>query len=191
PGNAGADFFTARGESVRKALLRTPVDGARLSSGFGMRFHPILGYTKMHRGVDFAVPSGTPIMAAGDGVVRDAGWHGDYGNLVVLKHNGTFETAYAHMSRVATGLHPGQHVRQGQVIGYVGATGRATGPHLHYEIRIRGQPTNPMSVKMQPGQQLAGRELAAFHAAAEALDHKLLALSGQTTVAAAGPHLPE
>jgi murein DD-endopeptidase MepM/ murein hydrolase activator NlpD len=191
PSNAGADFFTARGESVRKALLRTPVDGARLSSGFGMRFHPILGYTKMHRGVDFAVPSGTPIMAAGDGIVSDAGWHGDYGNLVVLKHNSTFETAYAHMSRVATGLHPGQHVRQGQVIGYVGATGRATGPHLHYEIRIRGQATNPMSVKMQPGQQLVGKELAAFHAAADTLDHKLVALHGQTTVAAAGPHLPE
>ena len=192
PSNAATDFFSARGESVRKALLRTPVDGARLSSGFGMRFHPILGYTKMHRGVDFAVPSGTPIMAAGDGVVRDAGWHGDYGNLVVLKHTGTFETAYAHMSRVAAGLHPGQHVRQGQVIGYVGATGRATGPHLHYEIRIRGQATNPMSVKMQPGQQLTGKELGAFHAAADTLDRKLAALrDGQTTVAAVGPQLPE
>lgn len=190
--HAGADFFTARGESVRKALLRTPVDGARLSSGFGMRFHPILGYTKMHRGVDFAAPSGTPIMAAGDGVVADAGWHGDYGNLVVLKHTGTFETAYAHMSRIATGLHPGQHVRQGQVIGYVGATGRATGPHLHYEVRIRGQATNPMLVKMQPGQQLAGKELATFRAVADALDHKLLALrEGQTTVAAVGRQLPE
>jgi murein DD-endopeptidase MepM/ murein hydrolase activator NlpD len=191
PSNAGSDFFTTRGESVRKALLRTPVDGARLSSGFGMRFHPILGYTKMHRGVDFAVPSGTPIMAAGDGIVRDAGWHGDYGNLVVLKHNGTFETAYAHLSRVASGLHPGQRVRQGQVIGYVGATGRATGPHLHYEVRIHGEATNPMSVKMQPGQQLAGKELANFHVVADAADHKLLALHGQTTVAAAGPHLPE
>ena len=191
PANAGSDFFTARGESVRKALLRTPVDGARLSSGFGMRFHPILGYTKMHRGVDFAVPSGTPIMAAGDGIVRDAGWHGDYGNLVVLRHNGTFETAYAHMSRVASGLHTGQRVRQGQVIGYVGATGRATGPHLHYEVRIRGEATNPMSVKMQPGQQLAGKELANFRVVADAVDHKLLALHGQTTVAAAGPHLPE
>jgi murein DD-endopeptidase MepM/ murein hydrolase activator NlpD len=191
PGTAASDFFNARGESVRKALLRTPVDGARLSSGFGMRHHPILGYTKMHRGVDFAAPPGTPIMAAGDGVVRDAGWHGDYGNLVVLRHNGTFETAYAHMSRVATGLHPGQRIRQGQVIGYVGATGRATGPHLHYEIRIRGEATNPMSVKMQPGQQLAGKELVAFHSVADALDHKLLALHGQTTVVAAGPHLPE
>jgi murein DD-endopeptidase MepM/ murein hydrolase activator NlpD len=192
PSHAGADFFTARGESVRKALLRTPVDGARLSSGFGMRFHPILGYTKMHRGVDFAVPSGTPIMAAGDGFVRDAGWHGGYGNLVVLKHTGTFETAYAHMSRIATGLHPGQHVRQGQVIGYVGATGRATGPHLHYEIRIRGQATNPMSVKMQPGQQLVGKELTAFRAAADTLDRKLAALrEGHTTVAAVGTQLPE
>lgn len=191
PGTAGSDFFNARGESVRKALLRTPVDGARLSSGFGMRHHPILGYTKMHRGVDFAAPPGTPIVAAGDGVVREAGWHGDYGNLVVLRHNGTFETAYAHMSHVASGLHPGQRIRQGQVIGYVGATGRATGPHLHYEIRIRGEATNPILVKMQPGQQLAGKELLAFHAAVDALDHKLLALHGQTTVAAAGPHLAE
>jgi len=191
PGSAGSDFFNARGESVRKALLRTPVDGARLSSGFGMRHHPILGYTKMHRGVDFAAPPGTPIMAAGDGVVRDAGWHGDYGNLVVLRHNGTYETAYAHMSHVARGLHPGQRVRQGQVIGYVGGTGRATGPHLHYEVRIGGQATNPTSVKMQPGQQLAGKELAAFQTVADAIDHKLLALHGQTTVAAAGPHLPE
>jgi murein DD-endopeptidase MepM/ murein hydrolase activator NlpD len=192
PGSGAPDFFNAHGESVRKALLRTPVDGARLSSGFGMRHHPILGYTKMHRGVDFAAPPGTPIMAAGDGVVTDAGWHGSYGNLVVLRHNGAFETAYAHMSRVASGLHPGQRVRQGQVIGYVGATGRATGPHLHYEIRIRGQATNPMSVKMQPGQQLAGKELVAFHAAADALDRKLLALrEGQTTVAAVGPQLPE
>ena len=191
PGSGGSDFFTARGESVRKALLRTPVDGARLSSGFGMRFHPILGYTKMHRGIDFAAPSGTPIMAAGDGIIRDAGWHGDYGNLVVLRHNGTFETAYAHMSRVASGLHPGQRVRQGQVIGYVGATGRATGPHLHYEVRIHGEATNPMSVKMQPGQQLAGKELGSFHAVADAIDHKLLALHGQTTVVAAAPHLPE
>jgi murein DD-endopeptidase MepM/ murein hydrolase activator NlpD len=192
PGNGAADFFNARGESVRKALLRTPVDGARLSSGFGMRHHPILGYTKMHQGVDFAAPPGTPIMAAGDGIVRDAGWHGSYGNLVVLRHNGTFETAYAHMSHVARGLHPGQRVRQGQVIGYVGATGRATGPHLHYEIRIRGHATNPMSVKMQPGQQLAGKDLIAFHAAADALDRKLVALrDGQTTVAAVGPQLPE
>src|SRR5260370_5183512 len=143
PGTAGSDFFNARGESVRKALLRTPVDGARLSSGFGMRFHPILSYTKMHRGVDFAVPSGTPIMAAGDGIVRDAGWHGDYGNLVVLKHNGTFETAYAHMSRVASGLHRGQRVRQGPGIGYVGARRRATGPHLPYRVRLRGETAPP------------------------------------------------
>ena len=191
PSGSFADFFTAHGESVRKALLRTPVDGARLSSRFGMRHHPILGYTKMHRGVDFAAPSGTPIMAAGDGIVREAGHHGDYGNLVVLRHNGTYETAYAHMSYVARGIRPGQRVHQGQVIGYVGATGRATGPHLHYEVRINGSATNPMSVKMQPGQQLAGKELAAFHAVADAVDHQLLVLHGQTAVAAVPARQPE
>lgn len=191
PTGGFADFFTARGESVRKALLRTPVDGARLSSGFGMRHHPILGYTKMHRGVDFAAPSGTPIMAAGDGVVESAGYSSSYGNLVVLHHNGTYETAYAHMSHIARGIRPGQRIHQGQLIGYVGATGRATGPHLHYEIRIHGDAVNPMSVKMQPGRQLAGKELAAFHAAADAVDHKLATLQGQTAVAAVTARQPE
>jgi murein DD-endopeptidase MepM/ murein hydrolase activator NlpD len=180
-----ADFFNARGESVRKALLRTPVDGARLSSGFGMRHHPILGYTKMHRGVDFAAPPGTSIMAAGDGVVKTAAYSDSYGNLVVLRHNGGLETAYAHMSHIARAVSPGKRVHQGEVIGYVGATGRATGPHLHYEVRIRGEATNPMSVKMQPGQQLAGKELVAFLSMAEAIDHQLPAFHGETTVAAA------
>ncbi|HEX7968340.1 MAG TPA: peptidoglycan DD-metalloendopeptidase family protein [Stellaceae bacterium] len=191
PSGSFADFFSARGESVRKALLRTPVDGARLSSRFGMRHHPILGYTKMHRGVDFAAPPGTPIMAAGDGVIKSAGYNSSYGNLVVLRHNGTYETAYAHMSYIARGIRLGQHVHQGQVIGYVGATGRATGPHLHYEVRINGAATNPMSVKMQPGQQLAGKELAAFRTVADAVDHQLLALHGQTAVAAVPARQPE
>lgn len=178
-----AEFFTAAGESVRKALLRTPVDGARLSSGFGMRLHPILGYTKMHRGVDFAAPPGAPIMAAGDGMVERAGAAGAYGNLVLLKHDGGYETAYAHMSRIPRGLSAGTRVRQGQVIGYVGATGRATGPHLHYEVRLRGEPMNPMSVKIGPGQPLAGADIARFHAEAEATDRELLALRQATLVA--------
>lgn len=191
PSGSFADFFTTRGESVRKALLRTPVDGARLSSRFGMRHHPILGYTKMHRGIDFAAPSGTPIMAAGDGVIKSAGYNSSYGNLVVLHHNGTYETAYAHMSHIARGIRPGQRVHQGQVIGYVGATGRATGPHLHYEVRINGAATNPISVKMQPGQQLAGKELGAFRTVADAVDHQLLVLHGQTAVAAVSARQPE
>jgi murein DD-endopeptidase MepM/ murein hydrolase activator NlpD len=187
-GDSRADFFDAKGASVRKALLRTPVDGARLSSGFGMRFHPILGYTKMHRGVDFAVPSGTPIMAAGDGLVETAGYAGDYGNFVLLRHSNSFETAYAHMSRVAT--HTGQRVHQGQVIGYVGATGRATGPHLHYEVRIAGQATNPLSIKMQPGPLLAGKELTAFRAVADAVDRRLPVLRGEPVVAAMSSRQP-
>jgi murein DD-endopeptidase MepM/ murein hydrolase activator NlpD len=181
-GDTRADFFNAKGESVRKALLRTPVDGARLSSGFGMRMHPILGYTRMHRGVDFAAPPGTPIMAAGDGVVETAGGKGDYGNFVLLRHNNNFETAYAHMSRIAA--HLGEHVHQGQVIGYVGATGRATGPHLHYEVRIHGTQVNPLSIKMQPGPLLAGKDLAVFRAAAAQVDRKLSMLRGEPVVAA-------
>lgn len=180
-GDTRADFFNAKGESVRKALLRTPIDGARLSSGFGMRLHPILGYTKMHRGVDFAAPQGTPIMASGDAVVEVAGAKGDYGNFVLLRHSNGFETAYAHMSRVAA--HAGQRVHQGQVIGYVGATGRATGPHLHYEVRIRGDAVNPLSIKMQPGPLLAGKELGAFRAVAEAMDRTLPVLRGEPVVA--------
>jgi len=178
-----AEFFTAAGESAKKALLRTPVDGARLSSGFGMRLHPILGYTKMHRGVDFAAPPGSPIMAASDGVVESAGASGAYGNLVLLKHEGGYETAYAHMSRIARGLRPGMRVRQGEVIGYVGATGRASGPHLHYEVRLQGEPMNPMSVKTGPGQPLSGADIARFQAATQATDRDLLALRAETIVA--------
>ncbi len=187
-----AEFFTAAGESVKKALLRTPVDGARLSSGFGMRLHPILGYTKMHRGVDFAAPPGSPIMAAGDGVVESAGMAGAYGNLVLLKHDGAYETAYAHMSRIARGLRPGTRVRQGEVIGYVGATGRATGPHLHYEVRLQGQPMNPISVKTGPGQPLAGTDADRFQAAVQATERELLARRQATIVAdVPGARLPQ
>jgi murein DD-endopeptidase MepM/ murein hydrolase activator NlpD len=182
-GARNAEYFTAAGDNVRKALLRTPVDGARLSSGFGLRLHPILGYTKLHRGVDFAAPPGSPIMAAGDGTIESAGAAGAYGNLVVLRHDGAYETAYAHMSRIARGLRPGVAVRQGQVIGYVGATGRATGPHLHYEVRLHGEAINPMSVKNGPVQALAGTEIARFQAATEATDRELQALRQATIVA--------
>ena len=117
-------------------LMKTPVDGARITSGFGMRFHPILGYTRMHKGVDFGVPIGTPVMAAGAGTVAFMGWENGYGNFVVINHGNGYATAYGHLSRFAPGLHNGSHVRQGQVIAYSGMTGMATGPHLHYEIRI-------------------------------------------------------
>jgi murein DD-endopeptidase MepM/ murein hydrolase activator NlpD len=164
------DFYTATGDSVRKALLRTPVDGFRVSSGFGMRKHPILGYSKLHKGIDFAAPSGTPIYAAGDGVVEEAGRKGAYGNYVRLKHNGTYRTAYAHLSRFAKGMKVGRRVRQGEVIGFVGSTGRSTGPHLHYEVMVAGKQINPLSVKLPTGEKLAGAEKERFLQAKAAID---------------------
>jgi murein DD-endopeptidase MepM/ murein hydrolase activator NlpD len=184
-GTDAADFFNAQGQSVKKALLKTPIDGARLTSGFGLRMHPILGYTAMHRGVDFGAAEGTPIMAAGDGVVERAARDPGYGNLVLLRHNGTYETAYAHMSRFAASTRPGAHVRQGQIIGYVGATGRATGPHLHYEVRVNQTQVNPLSIKMESGRKLAGGELRAFRAVADEIDRQLLSLRQDTLIAAA------
>jgi len=185
PGTRVAEYFNGQGQSVRKALLRTPIDGARLTSSFGMRMHPILGYSTMHRGIDFGAGTGTPIMAAGDGVVEKAGAEGGYGNLVLLRHNATYETAYAHMSRFAAGVRPGAHVRQGQVIGYVGATGLATGPHLHYEVRIKREQVNPLSIKMMPGPKLASRELRAFRDVADELDQQVLRLRQDSLIAAA------
>src|SRR5690606_2761235 len=152
-----------KGESIRKALLRTPIDGARVTSGFGMRKHPILGYSKMHKGLDFGAPSGTPIFAAGAGTVVEMGHNGGYGNHVRIKHNGVYQTAYAHASRFAKGLKVGKKVKQGDVIAYVGATGRATGPHLHYEVMIDGKQVDPLSIKLV-GHKLQGAELKRFQA---------------------------
>ncbi|HIJ61942.1 MAG TPA: peptidoglycan DD-metalloendopeptidase family protein [Rhodospirillaceae bacterium] len=157
-----ADYYNANGESVKKALLRTPVDGARISSGFGMRMHPILGYSTMHRGIDFAVATGTPVLAAGAGVIDFAGPNSSYGYYVRIRHDAQHATAYAHLSRFAPGIRRGHHVAQGQIIAYSGATGRATGPHLHYEVLVNDQQMNPMSVKFQAGSKLAGKELAHF-----------------------------
>lgn len=157
-------YYTALGEATRKALMRTPIDGARLSSGFGNRKHPILGYTKMHKGVDFAAPKGTPIMAAGDGVIERCSTYGAYGNYICIKHNGTTKTAYAHLSRYAKGMKAGVKVRQGQVIAYVGATGRATGPHLHFELIQNGKQINPKEITKMPNSKLSGTALASFNA---------------------------
>ncbi len=173
------DYYNEKGHSVRKALLRTPVDGARLSSRFGMREHPIMGYSVMHRGVDFAAPTGTPIYAAGDGMVEEIGPRGGYGHYIRIRHTGSYSTAYAHLSAYARGLKKGMRVRQGQVIGRVGATGRVTGPHLHYEVVRDGKQVNPISVKFPSGDKLAGPELARFHAAKAAIDRSLV--SPQTT----------
>ena len=165
--NGEWDYYNAKGKSVRKALLRTPIDGARISSGFGKRRHPILGYTKMHRGVDFAAPRGTPVYAAGKGVVEYVGRKGAYGKYVRIRHDKTYKTAYAHLSRYGKGVRKGTRVSQGQVIGYVGTTGRSTGPHLHYEVIKKGRQTNPRKVKLPSGIQLQGKDLARFQLARE------------------------
>jgi murein DD-endopeptidase MepM/ murein hydrolase activator NlpD len=156
------DYYDENGVSATKSLLRTPVSGARLTSGFGMRRHPLLGYSKMHTGVDFGVPAGTPIKAAGSGVIESAGRQGAYGIAVKIKHSGKYETLYAHMSRLATGIRAGGKVNQGQTIGYVGSTGRSTGPHLHYEVRANDRPVNPTRVKLAGARKLSGKELANF-----------------------------
>ena len=156
------DYVDEQGRSASKALLKTPVSGSKITSGFGMRKHPLLGYSKMHTGTDFGVPYGSPIRAAGTGVVEVAGRHGAYGITVQIKHSGKFQTLYAHMSKLAAGIRAGTKVNQGQIIGYVGATGRATGPHLHYEVRVAGRPMNPQQVKASGAKQLAGKDLQKF-----------------------------
>ena len=175
---AGAvDYYDASGQSVRKALMRTPIDGARLSSRFGKRRHPIKGYTRMHRGVDFAAPKGTPIYAAGDGVVTRGNRNGSYGKYIRIRHNSTYSTAYAHLSRIAKGIGRRKRVRQGQVIGYVGSTGASTGPHLHYEILRQGRQINPLAVEMPPGEKLRGAELAAFKARHTEIERRIAELA--------------
>ncbi len=165
PRSGISDLFSSDGHSIRKALLQTPVDATRISSTFGMRFHPILGYTRMHRGVDFAAPSGTPVRAAGDGVVQVAGNGGSYGNYIRIQHTSKYSTAYAHLTGFARGVTKGARVKQGEVIAYVGATGRATGPHLHYEVLVGGQQVNPRGVRLPAGESLAGEDLRAVQAA--------------------------
>ena len=156
------DYFDIKGKSITKSLMKTPINGARLSSSFGMRKHPILGYNKMHRGTDFAAPSGTPIMASGSGTVTRARWCGGGGNCVKIKHNSTYETIYAHMKAFAKGIKEGKKVKQGQIIGYVGSTGLSTGPHLHYEVLINGKKVNSQKLKLPSGKTLKNDERKAF-----------------------------
>lgn len=165
------DYYTADGKSVRKStgLMRTPVAYGRVSSGFGKRVHPVLGYTKMHKGVDFASPTGTPIYASGDGVVERAGRFSSYGNYVRLRHTSKVSSAYAHMSRFGKGIRPGSKVKQGQIIGYVGTTGRSTGPHLHYEVLVNNVQVNPSSVKFSGDNALKGSDLNNFKRSVRAL----------------------
>lgn len=168
-----ADYYNEKGESLRKALLRTPINGAKITSKFGMRVHPLLGYSKMHRGVDFGAPIGTPIYAAGDGIVEFVGKKGGYGNYVSIKHNNQYNSAYGHISRFASGVAPGRKVKQGQIIAYVGMTGMATGPHLHYEILANHEQINPAGIKFKTGNVLQGKELLAFRENMNSINAKL------------------
>lgn len=182
-----AAFYNEEGKSIKRALLKTPINGARVSSRFGMRTHPVLGYSKMHRGIDFAAPIGTPIYAAGDGRVTEAGRKGSYGNYIRIRHSGEFSTAYAHLSRYAAGLRKGSRVKQGQIIAYVGNTGRSTGPHLHFEL-IRGKTQiNPSSVKSMSAGALNKREMVRFKKQKQALQQTVAELPLETAqMAAAG-----
>jgi murein DD-endopeptidase MepM/ murein hydrolase activator NlpD len=171
--SGSSDYYNEHGESIRKALLRTPINGAHITSGYGMRMHPLLGYSKMHRGIDFGAPLGTPIYAAGDGTVDFIGRKGGYGNFLKIKHNAKYASGYGHISRFASGLTPGSKVKQGQIIAYVGSTGMSTGPHLHYEIMINDEQVNPSNVKFKNGNVLQGRELAAFRRNVEQIQANL------------------
>ena len=170
------EYYNIKGKSITKSLMKTPINGARLSSSFGMRKHPILGYNKMHRGTDFAAPSGTPIMASGSGTVTRARWCGGGGNCVKIKHNSTYETIYAHMKNFAKGIKEGRKVRQGQVIGYVGSTGMSTGPHLHYEVVVNGKKVNSQRLKLPSGKILKGDVREQFELERIKIDLKLSAL---------------
>ena len=174
--NNDEEYYNIKGKSITKSLMKTPINGARLSSSYGMRKHPILGYNKMHRGTDFAAPSGTPIMASGSGTVTRARWCGGGGNCVKIKHNSTYETIYAHMKAFAKGIKEGRKVRQGQIIGYVGSTGMSTGPHLHYEVVVNGKKVNSQRLKLPSGKVLKGAAREKFELERIKIDLRLSAL---------------
>jgi len=171
-----AEYYDIKGKSITKSLMKTPINGARLSSSFGMRKHPILGYNKMHRGTDFAAPSGTPIMASGSGTITRSRWCGGGGNCVKIKHNSTYETIYAHMKSFAKGIKEGKKVKQGQIIGYVGSTGLSTGPHLHYEVIVNGNKVNSQRLKLPSGKILKGDVRENFELERIKIDLRLSAL---------------
>ena len=163
-------YFTPDGKSIEKALMKTPINGARLSSGYGMRKHPILGYNKLHQGTDFAARRGTPIMASGSGTVERASWFGAYGKYVRIRHNSTYKTAYAHLSKFGRNIKAGRKVRQGQIIGYVGSTGRSTGPHLHYEVLVNNKRINSQRLKLPSGKKLSKNEMGNFNLEKQKID---------------------
>lgn len=186
PDDSVVDFYDETGKSAKKFLVRKPVNNAIMRSGFGSRRHPILGYVKMHTGVDWATPYGTPIFASGNGVVEVAGWEGGYGKYVKLKHNNGYETAYGHMSAFAKGLEPGKRVRQGQVIGFVGSTGQSTGAHVHYEILVNGRFVDPMRIKLPRGRSLDGPLLASFEKERDRIDAMMSNRGGAARISDAG-----
>ena len=158
----GYEHFDSAGKSIKKSLMKTPINGARLSSNFGVRKHPILGYNKLHKGTDFAAPEGTPIMASGDGKIIRARWCGGGGNCIKIRHNSTYSTVYAHLKNFGRGIKEGKRVKQGQIIGYVGSTGMSTGPHLHYEVIVNGKKVNSQKLKLPSGKILKGKERKLF-----------------------------
>lgn len=181
------DYYDATGRSAQKFLMRKPMNGGILRSGFGGRRHPILGYYRMHAGVDWAAPRGTPIVASGNGVVKEAGWKSGYGKWVLLGHGNGYDTGYGHMSRIADNMRPGTRVRQGQVIGYVGSTGMSTGSHLHYEVHINTTPVDPLRVRLPQGRELRGKMLTAFKKERERVDDLIQPGTDNRTAAAAAP----
>ncbi|MGP0107157.1 M23 family metallopeptidase, partial [Rhodoblastus sp.] len=170
PEDKSVDFFDPQGRSTRKFLLRKPIATGEFRSGFGMRYHPILHYTRPHNGVDWAAPIGTPIFAAGNGVIQKAGWDAGYGRRVEIEHGNGYVTTYNHMSRFGRGITEGVHVRQGQIVGYLGASGLATGPHLHYEVIVNGHYVDPMRVKLARTREIDSQELPIFERERDQID---------------------
>jgi murein DD-endopeptidase MepM/ murein hydrolase activator NlpD len=168
-----SEYFDEKGKGMTKSLMKTPINGARLSSSYGMRKHPISGYNKMHKGVDFAAPSGTPIFAAGNGVIEYAGRNGGYGKYIRIRHDSTYKTAYAHLKSYKKGISSGVRVKQGDVIGYVGSTGKSTGPHLHYEIIVNGVQINPATLKLPSGRKLNEQQLNEFKSLVLIIDEEV------------------
>ncbi len=177
-----SSYYDKKGKSSKRTLMKTPINGARLSSKYGNRRHPVLGYTKMHRGIDFAAPKGTPIFAAGDGIVEKAGWNGSYGRYIRIRHTGTYKTAYAHLSGINKKIKVGNRVSQGKIIGYVGSSGRSTGPHLHYEVLLNNRQINPMRVKLPSGRNIPNKDLKKYKSYVSDIMQKKTALNNKINI---------
>ena len=175
-------YYDENGKSSKRTIMKTPINGARLSSKYGSRRHPVLGYTKMHRGVDFAAPRGTPVFAAGDGIVEKAGWNGSYGRYIRIRHTGTYKTAYAHLSGINKKVKTGKRVSQGKIIGYVGSSGRSTGAHLHYEVLLNNQQINPMRVKLPSGKNIPKKDLNRYKSYVKNIMQKKIAFKNKINV---------